>query len=145
LQELEHHPDVLLAKLLGGKVTFVHRTLWPALLTVVSAREPWQLDGLPPVAVQGLGAFDAAEAEGAEPPALSRTVSKELEARLLAQAETVHSPTGKHDIRLRPWRAWAAAANCPWPQTHDVPAAKRLLETAAARLGPPPPELPWPR
>jgi hypothetical protein len=146
LQEVEHHGDVLLAKLLGGKVTLVHRALWPALLTVVTAREPWQLEGLPPVSAQGLAAFDEAEAAGHEPPTLSRTVSKELEARLLAQAESVHVESGKHETRLRSWKSWAASVGCAWPpavSAADVQTAKRTLETAAARLGPPPPELPW--
>ena len=28
------HPDVLTCKLYGAKVTFVHRTLWPAVLEI---------------------------------------------------------------------------------------------------------------
>src|SRR5947207_13341485 len=32
--ELDDHPDVLSCKLLAGKVTFVHRRLWPELQAV---------------------------------------------------------------------------------------------------------------
>src|SRR3954447_24230932 len=46
LQEVEEHRDLVAAKLLSGKVTFVHRTLWPALLAVVTSREPWQVANL---------------------------------------------------------------------------------------------------
>src|ERR1700686_1077364 len=46
LSELGDHPDVLFTKLLHRKDTLVHRSLWPALLTVARSREPWQLRGL---------------------------------------------------------------------------------------------------
>ena len=39
---LGDHEDVLIVKLVGGKVTFVHRKLWPALLAVARSGEPWQ-------------------------------------------------------------------------------------------------------
>jgi hypothetical protein len=148
LQEVERAPDVLLAKLLGGKVTLIHRTLWPALLVVVTAREPWQVDGLSPGAVQALTALDEAETTGSEPPAVSRTVSKELEGRLLAHAVNLHAPGGKHVTRLEPWRVWATAAGCPVPPSPapvSGPAlaeAKQVLEAAATRLGALP-LLPW--
>ena len=32
LQSLEHAPDILVCRLVGGKVSFVHRRLWPALI-----------------------------------------------------------------------------------------------------------------
>ena len=43
LGELADHPDVLLTKLVSGKVTLVHRRLWPAVLAVAIAREPGNL------------------------------------------------------------------------------------------------------
>src|SRR5437879_2008226 len=43
LVALEDHPDALRTKLINGKVTYVHRTLWPALLGVALARDAWQL------------------------------------------------------------------------------------------------------
>ena len=38
--------EVITTKLIGGKVTFVHRKLWPALFAIGSAREAWQMRGL---------------------------------------------------------------------------------------------------
>jgi hypothetical protein len=136
---------VLLAKLLSGKVTMVHRRLWPALLTVASAREPWQTEGLPAVAVEWLAAHDEAEAAGAALPPASRTVTKEIEARLLAHGESVHTDKGRHETQLESWRSWAGRVGQAWPAAADAPvaAAKRAIEEAAARLGPPPPEFPW--
>jgi hypothetical protein len=146
LQSVEQHRDLLSAKLLSGKVTFIHRALWPALMTIVAAREPWQTRGLSAVAEKWLAAFDEAEAAGAGVPPVSRTVSKEIEARLITFAESVHTSSGRHETRLQSWRAWATRAGQPWPPVTTGPAiaeAKRALETAAARLGPPPPQLPW--
>src|SRR5260370_12863828 len=45
LSELADHPDVLFTKLLYRKDTLVHRSLWPAVLAVGSARDKWQLQG----------------------------------------------------------------------------------------------------
>jgi hypothetical protein len=146
LNEVERHPDVLLAKLLSGKVTLIHRTLWPALLAVATSREPWQTEGLPAVAAQWLAGFDEAEAADAEIPPASRTVTKEIEARLLAHGESEHTTGGKHETRLESWRARGARIGQPWPPaagTTAVAEAKRQLEAAAARLGPPAPEFPW--
>jgi hypothetical protein len=42
LEQLLGHPDVLLTRLIGGKVTYLHRKLWPAFLSVATATEPWQ-------------------------------------------------------------------------------------------------------
>ena len=39
---LSDHPDVTIAKLISGKVTFVHRSLWQKLIAVGSARDDWQ-------------------------------------------------------------------------------------------------------
>ena len=147
LQTVEGHPDVLLAKLMSGKVTLIHRSLWPALMTIVHAREPWQIHDLPSVAAQWLATFDDAEATGAPSPPASRTVGKEIEARLLAFAQSVHTPTGKHETTLEPWRSWAARVGQPWPPVGPgaptIAEAKTALETAAARLGPPKVVFPW--
>ena len=43
VQQLSDHPDVLTARLIARKVTFVHRRLWPAFLSVATA-----LDAFPP-------------------------------------------------------------------------------------------------
>jgi hypothetical protein len=144
LQTVERHPDVLLAKLLAGKVTIVHRALWPALLAVVTAREGWQVDGLSPGAARGLSILDEAATSDSEPPPISRTVTKELEARLLAQSQSVHTSSGKHETRLQPWKTWAASAGCSWPPpaASQLTDAKRALEAAAARLTALP-ALPW--
>src|SRR3954447_374522 len=44
--DLSEHRDVLFSKLINGKVTLVHRKLWPAFLTAALANEAWQMRGL---------------------------------------------------------------------------------------------------
>src|SRR4051794_26814156 len=46
INTLTKHPDVLNVKLVRGKATFLHRRLWPALLAVACAHEPWQFTKL---------------------------------------------------------------------------------------------------
>src|SRR5207244_5416939 len=46
VSQIVDHPDVAVTKLVSGKITFVHRKLWPALLALATAREAWQMKGL---------------------------------------------------------------------------------------------------
>src|SRR5215813_10800896 len=46
IRAVEHHPDTLVVPLVRGKVTFVHRRLWPELLAIAQAGERWQRQGL---------------------------------------------------------------------------------------------------
>src|SRR5947209_6563106 len=56
--ELAAHNEVLVTKLVSGKITYVDRALWPALIAVGRAREPWQIDSLSPDAVKLLALVD---------------------------------------------------------------------------------------
>ena len=57
---LEDHADVLILKLISGKVTYIHRTLWPQIVAVGRAREPWQMNDLSAAARKLLAAGDKA-------------------------------------------------------------------------------------
>lgn len=107
------------AKLVDGKVTFVHERLWPALHAVGRAREGWQLAKLSAEAKQLLATVDGlgTRAKGA--------AAKLLETRLLVDAHQVHTDKGRHETELR-----------AWPDSDvDVDDAKRLLESAAKAIG----------
>jgi hypothetical protein len=145
LQDVEGHPDLLSTKLLSGKVTFVHRRLWPALLAVVAVtpRETWQVTGLSPGASQWLAALDQAALSVSEVAQPSRTIIKEVEARLLARGESIHTSEGRHETRLEPWSTWARRLACPFPPSLSSGEGKRALEAAAAALGPPAPTFRW--
>jgi len=141
LERAGQHPDIVLVKLVAGKVTYVHRALWPALLAVGSAREPWQVQDLSPGAASLLAALDAGPVVDAEAAPISRTATKEIEARLLARTESEHTQAGRHELRLESWARWAARVGCT--PAADLGESKRALEAAAAALGPPPAEMPW--
>src|SRR5579859_280947 len=75
---LHDHPDVLMVKLISGKVTYVHRPLWPAIVAIGTAREPWQMDGLSKEAQALLKKTDSQSEVDASGDAV-----RELETRLL--------------------------------------------------------------
>ena len=126
--QLEDHPDVAAVKLVSGKVTFVHRRLWPALLAVATARERWQMRGLSASARRLL---DRVEAEGVlDSAAVRRTgrEARELEGRLLVRAQSVHTESGAHAMELESWNHWAARVRVR--RARDRAAATRALEDA---------------
>jgi hypothetical protein len=115
LNQLADHKDVLFTKLVSGKVTLVHRRLWPGLLSIAVSRERWQTRKLTPGARSLLRLVDA---EGSvstiDLPWPKRFQSmkigdavRELERRLLIHAEEFHSDTGAHAKRLERWQRWA--------------------------------------
>ena len=102
--ELAEHPDVLATKPISGKVTYVHRTLWPAVVAIGRARESWQMERLSRDARKLLDEVDR------KPVPAERRLSKpasELETNLLVYSEQFHSAAGSHARRLESWDQWA--------------------------------------
>jgi hypothetical protein len=141
LQVVERNPDIAFVKLIAGKVTMVHRTLWPALLGVGSAREDWQLQGLLPQAAQWLAAVDQRAPGRPDVVPASRTAAKDIEARLLAYGNSVHGAAGKHETVLEPWPDWAVRVGCT--KALPVAAGKVALEAAAVAVGAATSDLRW--
>ena len=56
--ELGEHPDVLVSKLISGKIAYLHRVLWPAVIAIGRSREPWQMQRLSTEARQLLAEVD---------------------------------------------------------------------------------------
>jgi hypothetical protein len=132
-EQLVGHPEVVVAKLVSGKVTYVHRLLWPALLAVARAREPWQLHGLPP-ACQALLRVLARDGE-ADPATIARSGLRtpketvaELERRLLVHAEEVHTESGAHAKRVETWEHWLSRVAWSGPIPEPRIGRERLLE-----------------
>jgi hypothetical protein len=138
LSQLADHPDVLFAKLLYRKDTLIHRPLWPALLAVGLAREPWQARGLSDDAKRLLERVD----RGEDPVRAAGEAVRELEVRLLATTREVHTESGRHAMAIESWQTWTARVGCG--PALSVPDARNALEGAAARIGAPPKALPWP-
>jgi hypothetical protein len=138
LSELADHPDVLFTKLLYRKDTLVHRSLWPAVLTVGNARDQWQVQGLSVDAKRLLKRLD----RGGKPVRGVGAPVKELEGRLLVTTQEIHTESGRHEMALETWQAWSRRVSCT-PMDSDAH-ARKVLEDAAVRLGAPLKSLPWP-
>lgn len=145
---LADDPDVVVTKLVDGKVTLVHARLWPALVAVATAGEHWQTAGLQPPALRLL---EQVRAEGPlstdqlarDTPARRAlaAAAKELERRLLVRSEQVHTESGAHARVLDTWERFAKArlkGRLPKPD-----AARAELEAAAQAQGIADAALPW--
>jgi hypothetical protein len=142
--ELAKHPDVLVTKLISGKITYIHKALWPAVLAIGRARQPWQMDCLSPEARKLLAEVDR------KPVETDNRVSKpasEFETNLLVYSEQFHREAGAHARRLELWDHWSSRSGCAGEQIAAV-RAELELETVVASLnrkfngrG----RLPWPR
>ena len=143
---LADHPDVVVAKLVSGKVTFVHRELWPALLRVATSGEPWQQRALSPAARTLLTKVNEAGLVRTDQLAASRhgntrswgDAARDLEARILVHSEQVHTETGKHAKCLERWDRWAKRVRCSGRGMTTEQARRRLeqvMSTLNARYG----------
>lgn len=110
---LDEHPDVLTVKLVAGRVTFVHRDLWAALLRVVTDRG-WRrtreerLDSATRTLLRRVEDEGAVELAGVDLPATARREIKiRVERSLLVLTEQRHTERGRHETTLRSWTSWA--------------------------------------
>ena len=107
LQQLPHRRDSTSVHLIDGKVTFVHRRLWPALLAVAQGGEPWQTRALSADAralLHRVQQEQSVRATGAP--------ARQLQDRLLVHGEQEHTEAGHHAHVLQTWDAWRAGARC---------------------------------
>jgi hypothetical protein len=112
-KQLDDHLDVLLTKLVSGKVTFVHRKFWSELIAIGSSHADWQLRALKKETVKLLGMV---EAEGEIRTDLIEWLkrstvkpgeaARQLEERLLVVSSQVHTDKGKHAKLLHTWEHW---------------------------------------
>lgn len=114
LVALSESNEVVGARLAAGKVTLVHRALWPALYRIVTDRA-WRrrsARGLGTLARRLLGAVIRAGEVRVDLLSRRWGVSltgpkNEIAARLLVQKDEVHTERGSHSTILRDWRVWA--------------------------------------
>jgi hypothetical protein len=115
-EKLADHPDVLITKLVSGKVTFAHRTLWPEILAIGTSHEPWQTDALSGAAqtllkmVQAKGTLQTDQLVAELQPIKTKKpgdLARDLERRILVHAEQIHTPGGTHAKLLETWEHWS--------------------------------------
>lgn len=157
LERLAERERVLLVKLLSNKQTFLHDDVRDDFLDVACAREPWQTRSLPPSArgllarVERRGSLRLDDvASSKNDPATLRKAARELEARLLVFAESVHTKSGAHEKQLSSWKHWARTNELSLSSRRArerVEASKRLFEDLVerwARTHGKRARLPWP-
>jgi hypothetical protein len=128
IRALEHHPDAVAVLLVRGKVTFVHRRLWPALLAITQSGEAWQRRGLSAAARALLAKVRRSGSVQASGDAV-----RDIERRLRARVEEVHTERGGHAKQLETWDRWAAREHVTPAAT--VAEAKASIEAAVERWG----------
>lgn len=130
-EQLEDNPDVLITKLISGKVTFVHRQLWRPLSMIGKAREEWQMENLSAPARRLLTQLDkvgslTTNELGASLGAKPGDVARDLEKRLLIRAEQFHTASGAHSKLLETWETWAKRVGFRAAPLSPATAKKRI-------------------
>jgi hypothetical protein len=111
--ELQRRPDVMVVKLVGGKLTYIHERLWPALLGVAMAQEAWQSTKLSAeskwllsrMAEKGRIRLDQMLHADWAARDLARA-AKLLESRLLVYSEEFETERGAQTRSLETWEHW---------------------------------------
>ena len=139
-ERLDDHRDVLIAKFLAGKVTFVHRQFWPALFAVATSKEPWQMHDLPHTAQKILQLLKNAGAVRSDELRIGTVGRKDLnesvrilERRLLIHSQQVHTESGAHAKVLESWQSWATSAKLE-AGAISVAEAKKSFEQRVQKL-----------
>ena len=105
--------EAVAVKLIAGKVTFVHRDLWPALYRVATdaGRRAALAPGLSPEARDLLARVEEAGELRLDrlKPAPAPRAREALEKALLCLAEDLHTEKGSHTKVLTTWERWADA------------------------------------
>lgn len=135
LERLDDDPDVLATRLVAGKITFVHRRLWPAFLTVARSGASWQRNGL---SADAMPLLDSVKKSGTR---ATGRAAKELQERLLVHAEQVHTEKGRHETQLEAWSRVQKTRGVV--STKDIDAAKAEIEGALVGIGGKATALPW--
>lgn len=133
LSQLADRDDVLMTRLLGRKITWLHQRLWPAFLSIATSGEAWQRKGLSTPArrlLRGIEKEGWVRATGA--------ATRELQERLLVDAIEVHTETGRHAMELRSWEPRIRNLTLLPPGE-----AKESIERAVGKIGAKASLLPW--
>lgn len=135
LERLDDDPDVLATRLVAGKITFVHRRLWPAFLAVARSGASWQTNGL---SADSMRLLDSVKKSGTR---ATGRAAKELQKRLLVHAEQVHTEKGRHETQLEAWSRVQKTRGVV--STKDIDAAQAEIDAALAGIGGKATALPW--
>jgi hypothetical protein len=128
--QLAVHPDVLMTKLISGKITYLHRALCPAFAAIGRSRESWQIDGLSCEARKLLAEVDR---KTIQTDRRVSTPAAELELKLLVYSEQLHTEVGAHAKRLESWDHWLVRTGYMGEQITLTGARLTLEEVVSSR------------
>jgi len=142
---LEASKDVLGAKLASGKMAFVHRRLWPALVRVAAdeTRVAELVKNLTApsralyreVEKKGELRLDETAIRGVPSDTKSRTKARaDLETSALVLSSSVHTDKGRHATLLRSWASWTPADASKAAKKLTLEAARATLSAAGLTL-----------
>ena len=107
-------PDIVITKLISGKITYVQRELWPALVAVACSQEPWQRRGISQAARRLLKMVNQRGPLRSDQVPWPRTAKRspgnaasELERKLLVHGQDIHTQRGGHAKYVESWQHWA--------------------------------------
>ena len=136
LHELEGLPFVSSCKIISGKVTFIHKSIWSSIYKLGTCGEPWQIRNL---SEEECELLDSVTSKGQieNPPKMV----KKLEERHLLHSYQVHTDQGKHICVAQSWKRWAEGkAMGAIPTTEE---SKEVLENVVKSIGGSVKNLPW--
>lgn len=122
---LEERDEVLLCKLVEGKATFVHESVWPALARAV-LDESWRRPRVAKLNAAAKKLFERVEKEGQVRGAEAKAI-KALEESQLALVVSEHTDRGHHQKVLTSWSRWAKKVK---PLVGSLEEALESLKTA---------------
>jgi hypothetical protein len=152
LGEFGRGSGLLSAKLINGKITYVHPRLWRAFLKLAQHDESVRVRALSPLAkslrIRVLRArrlrIDELAASGLATQRQLTAAARELEEDVLVHADSVHTPSGAHAKVLQSWPDWARSNDVQFSRyrlsdaREELAQAVHLLRQGASR----PPKVP---
>ncbi len=114
LGELSKRADILPTKLISGKVTFIHNSLWLDFLTVANSNESWQFNNLSEEAQTLLKSVNNSGLIQTEKHLKDFFISskkvgdavRELEKKILVCSYQTHTNQGFHAKVVESWEHW---------------------------------------
>lgn len=136
LQWLEHNHSILVIKLISGKVTYIHESLFSDIYSIVQEPRDWQLKGLKDDELKLLKYVSKKKKITSDDPKLVEIVKDPkksfmtLEKKLLVYSAEEHTDSGKHIKEYMTWKDSKIGKSKPG----DYEVSKERIEKVVAGL-----------
>jgi hypothetical protein len=136
LQWLHDNHPVLVIKLVSGKVTYVHESLFADLYTILREPRDWQIKKLTPDDLKLLKYISKKKKVASDDSKLADLVKDpkkslaNLEKSLVVSAEEEHTESGKHVKIFAPW----SESKIFSPRSDNYEAALQKIENIVSKL-----------